>query len=193
MISSSEARKLSHQFLAKYPKRYTHVEYVAKLSEELATHYHADKENALIASYLHDITKYYTINQAKTELQKYYSDEEILEWPIPTWHSLTAEIYARRHLLIDNEDILNAIKFHTTGRPEMSVLEKIIYVSDFAEASRDFENADIRNLAFLSLDKAMLEILIKTKKHLEKTHQTMMHFSKDAIVYYQTRLNGGNE
>jgi predicted HD superfamily hydrolase involved in NAD metabolism len=191
MISSSEARELAIQFLVKFPNRLIHTESVAKLSEKLAIHYHEDPEKAMVASYLHDLTKYFSKEQAFTLLTKYYSKAEIKMWPVQTWHGLTAEIYAKDHLLIDDPDILNAIKYHTTGRPNMSLLEKIIYVSDYAEELRTFETKEIRELTFLNLDLAVYKILILVKNHLDLTNEKVMDLSIEAIKYYQNRINGG--
>jgi predicted HD superfamily hydrolase involved in NAD metabolism len=191
MISSGEARELAVQFLAKVPKRLSHTESVATLAKKLAIHYHEDSEKALVASYLHDITKYYSKERALFLLSKYYSKAEIKMWPIQTWHGLTAEIYAKEHLLVDDFDTLNAIKYHTVGRPKMSLLEKIIYVSDYAEELRTFETKDIRELAFHNLDLAVYKVLVSVKNHLDLTNEKVVGLSIDAIKYYQNRFNGG--
>lgn len=193
MITSSEAKSIANLYLMHHPRRLHHVEMVAKLASELAFHYHVSTEDALIASYLHDITKYLSLNQANSLLREYYTMEEIENWPQPTRHSLTAMILAKSQFSIDNIDILNAILYHTTGRANMSLLEKIIYVSDYAEESREFETESIRRAAFRNLDEALLSVLLRVRSHLVKTNQIIMPLSDEAIQFYQNQTKGENE
>jgi len=193
MITPQEAKSVASLYLSQNPHRLHHVEMVAKLAFELAGHYHVSTDHALIASYLHDITKYLNNNQANQLLSKYYSLDELSIWPLPTRHSLTGMIIAKEKFQVDDEDILNAILYHTTGRPNMSMLEKIIYVSDYAESSRDFETESIREVAFIDINQATLSVLLRVHNHLIETNQTIMPLSKEAILFYQNQILGGNE
>ena len=76
------------------------------------------------------------------------------------WHAVTGAIYVQRVLRVDDEDIRNAIRYHTTGRAGMSLLEKIIYVADCTSEERDYKGVDkIRKAADSSLEAAMEEAL----------------------------------
>ena len=73
------------------------------------------------------------------------------------WHSISGSVYIRTKLGINDEDIINAIRYHTTGRAGMSLLEKIIYTADFTSAERNYNGADImREKSQRSLEEAMI-------------------------------------
>ena len=83
------------------------------------------------------------------------------------WHSIIAPIIARKVFEIEDEEILNAMRWHTTGKENMTNLEKIIYLADLIEPSRKFEGVDeIRELAYKDLDLAMLKALTHTTIYL---------------------------
>ena len=88
---------------------------------------------------------------------------------------------------IKDPEILSAITYHTTGKPEMSVLEKIVYIADYIEPGR-FKApnlAKIRKLAFQDLDECMYEILKDTLIYLEENPKDVDSATKDAFVYYK--------
>lgn len=88
---------------------------------------------------------------------------------------------------IENEEILSAIMFHTTGRPEMTVLEKIVYIADYIEPMRfkapNLEH--VRKLAFQDLDECMYEILKDTLAYLEENPKEIDRTTEDAFHYYK--------
>ena len=69
----------------------------------------------------------------------------------------------------------------------MSLLEKIIYVSDFIEEGRDFVDDDLRELAMKDLDLTVLKIMLRTKEYILKNHQSFSNLTEDAIQYYQNK------
>ncbi len=138
--------------------RYKHSVNVAKEAKYLAKLYGADEHKAEIAGILHDITK---------EMPKEEQLQIILESGIildnvkmeapKLWHGLTGSLYVQKHLGIEDEDILNAIRYHTTGRAGMSVLEKIIFVADFTSEERTYKGiGTMRKKSRKSLEEAML-------------------------------------
>ena len=140
-------------------KRYIHSVNVAKEAVRLAKKYGADVEKAEIAGILHDITKE---TSAEEQLQIMLSSDIILsdiERTTPKlWHAISGCAYVKSELGIEDEDILNAIHYHTTGRPNMSLLEKVIFVADFTGAERDYEGVDeMRKAANTSLNDAILQ------------------------------------
>lgn len=138
--------------------RYTHSVNVAKEAKLLAKRYGADEEKALVAGVLHDITK----EMPKEEQLQIILDSGIIldnvKLSAPKlWHGLSGSIYVKEKLGIDDEDILNAICYHTTGRANMSLIEKIIFVADFTSEERTYKGvATMRKKSRKSLEDAML-------------------------------------
>ena len=138
-------------------KRYNHSVNVSKKAIYLAKKYGADVKKAEIAGLLHDITK----QTEETEQLQLISDAEMklsaLEFDNKKlWHALSGAAYLKTKLNIDDEEILNAVKFHTTGRSEMSLLEKIVLVADMISDDRtSAESVKVKKIAEESLDKAV--------------------------------------
>ena len=139
-------------------RRYTHSVNVAKSAVELARHYGADVEKAEIAGILHDCCK----EIPKEEMLQIIMDGGIILDAVEKdasklWHSIAGSVYARDFLGIKDTDIINSIRYHTTGRANMTLLEKIIFVADFISAERDYNGVEImRDKAFNCLEGAML-------------------------------------
>ncbi len=138
-------------------KRYIHCVNVAQKAVYLAKKYGAGVDKAELAGLLHDITK-----QMDNDLQlKIISDAGMRLSPIEfrnknLWHAVSGTAYLKTKLGIDNEEILNAVRFHTTGRAGMSLLEKIIFVADMISDDRtSVESQKIRDVVEGSLDKAV--------------------------------------
>ena len=91
---------------------------------------------------------------------------------------------------VDNDDIINAISFHTTGRPGMSLLEKIIFVADYIEPGRNkaLNLNEIRALAFMDLDKALLRILEDTLLYLENSEDEIDECTQITYIYYKSNV-----
>lgn len=191
-ISVESIKSLVEQSLSSHPRRFSHIQQVAILAEKLALFYNQEVEDALIASYLHDVTKYYSKKQAIKLIEPYYSLDEIDLWEEWTLHALSASCFART-LGITNENIINAIKYHPTGRPNMSPLEQIIYISDYCEVSRSFDTSHILNIVYQSLDLACYMILKEKIEHIEQHQRTVMPISYQALEFYRNRSIGGNE
>ncbi len=192
MIEVAFVKELAYSALEKHKARWNHTEHVAALANRLALHYGADPRKAEIAAYMHDVTKYWPVEKAKQVAATYYSTEFIDSYPQPTLHAISSAAYAKSQG-IEDEDIIHAILFHPTGRKQMSLLEKILFVSDYAEESRSFYNQDIAKTAFVNLDKAVYDILLGKMKHLKQSSQTISSNSLEALAHYQNLLNGGME
>lgn len=140
-------------------KRFKHSLRVAETAVKLADNYGLDPKKAYLAGLIHDCAKY----NEEAYIKKYNIDFSI--YPVssikdPVLHSFLGAEVAKKVYNIYDRDVLKAIEYHTTGRPDMSDLEKIIFIADAIEPARDFEGIDkIRKLAFESLNKAMLNLL----------------------------------
>lgn len=147
-------------------KRYAHTKAVLKLATELATKYGENIENAMLAAILHDITKEEADEIQLQILKK--SDimvDDIVYKNNNLYHSITAYLFAKNILNINNNDVLNAIYYHTTAREKMSLLEKIIYVADSCAYDRSYSEVEaIRQLCFDNLNKGLIEIIESTIK-----------------------------
>ena len=155
-------RQLAQNALSE--KRFRHTLGVASAAEKLAAHYGLDANKAVVAAFLHDIAKEETFER---QLQ-YCAEFGILlsdfEKKSPKLlHALTAAGYAKHRLHVTDTEILDAVRYHTTGRKYMSGLEKVVYLADFIEENRNFPGVDeVRAIAYQGLDGAMIAALANT-------------------------------
>ena len=134
-------------------KRLLHTLNVGYLSAHLAGLYGCDKDKALIAGALHDCAKELPIEQ-QLEMAKEYSGDLFTDKKIV--HSSAGATFAKEELGIEDKEILDAICYHTTGRGNMTVLEKIVYLADKIEPSRNYMDlGPIREAAEKDLDEAV--------------------------------------
>ncbi|MDO5397276.1 MAG: bis(5'-nucleosyl)-tetraphosphatase (symmetrical) YqeK [bacterium] len=148
------------------PKRYIHSLGVCDTAVKLAKQFGVDKEKAYLAGLLHDCAKCFE-HEKQLELCKEYGIELsgiTLECPAVIHAPLGAAV-ARAEYGIDDEEILQSIALHTTGGCNMTKLDKIIYIADMIEPSRDYKGVDgLRKEAGKDLDSAMLTALQSTLK-----------------------------
>ena len=148
--------------------RLRHSLSVCDTAVALATTYGANIESARIAGLVHDCVK----NMKDTELIKVAIEHEVQLDEIcllnpSILHGLVGSIVAREVMGIEDEDILNAIRYHTTGRKNMSILEKVIYIADYIEPLRKFSGVkELRNLSVVDLDAAVIQSLENTIKYV---------------------------
>lgn len=141
--------------------RYFHTECVAKQAKLLAKQHVADEDIACLCAYLHDIMKCLP----KQELLHYLKRNGILlsdiEKKIPsTWHAIAGAIYCEQELGIENKEIIDAVRYHTTGRKDMTLMEKIIFTADATGEDRDYKGVEkIRKESFEDLDRAVWSCL----------------------------------
>ena len=141
--------------------RFRHSVNVAREAVRLAARYGGDPDQAELAGLLHDVTKDMSKKEQLDLMARWGLTFSVYEEHAPKlWHAVTGAIYVQRVLRVDDEDIRNAIRYHTTGRAGMSLLEKIIYVADCTSEDRDYKGVDkIRKAADSSLEAAMEEAL----------------------------------
>ncbi len=143
-------------------KRRVHTEGVRATAIELAHKYGADEQKAEIAALFHDMYRgvpesslnYYVKHLGLDD--KYLNNRNLA-------HGKIAAIVMKRDFDVEDEDIINAVSYHTTGRAGMSKLEKVIYLADAIEPNRNYPSVDeLRELAKVDLDKACLACLTHT-------------------------------
>ena len=138
--------------------RYNHSLGVAEMARILAEKHGEDTHRAYIAGLVHDITK----NTDKEEQLQIIANGGIIlsleeKNNSKLWHAVSGSVYVRDELGFDDEEIISAVRWHTTGKAGMTILEKIVYVADFVSFERKFPGVDfMRELAYEDLDKACL-------------------------------------
>lgn len=140
-------------------ERFAHSLNVAQEARRLAQKYGADPEKAYTAGILHDIMKNSPPEEQLAVLEQAGAVLTADERANPKlWHAMAGEAYARTALQVKDADILRAIRYHTTARAGMSVLEKVLYIADFISADRDYNGVEeMRAAAGVSLEAAMLK------------------------------------
>ncbi len=138
--------------------RRTHSLNVAEEAVRYAEKYGGDVEKARLAGLLHDVTKETDFDRQLQIIENGGIMLSELERRSPKlWHAISGACYVRDVIGIDDEDIFNAIRFHTTARAGMSQLERLIFLADFTSAERDYPDIDvIRAHAEESLEDGML-------------------------------------
>lgn len=139
------------------PKRIPHVRGCEEEAVRLAKRWGEDSEKAAEAAILHDITKKLNLREQLILCGKYGIIPDTLEANSEKLlHSKTGAAIARERFGVSDE-VYESIKWHTTGKADMSLLDKIIYMADYIEPNRDFDGVDaLRELAYTDLDKAMV-------------------------------------
>lgn len=172
-------------------KRFEHTLGVTYTAACLAMCYDIDIERAEIAGLLHDCAKCLS-NDKKVSLCKKQSIEiNMTEAKNPFLLHAKAGAYLAEHKYgIRDEDILNAVRYHTTGRPGMSMLEKIVFIADYIEPGRNHSSRlpELRRLAFQDLDKALVEILKDTLRYLKGTGNDIDPMTQRTYDYYRKNL-----
>ncbi len=137
-------------------KRVAHVLGCENEAVSLANRWGEDPERAAVAGILHDITKKLSAEEQLKLCEKYGIINDAAEVANPKLlHAKTGAAFARELFGIE-DDIYGAIRWHTTGKPDMTLLEKIIYLADFVEPTRDFPGVEeLRELCFEDIDAAM--------------------------------------
>lgn len=176
-------------------KRFLHTLGVCHTSACLAMCYGEDVKKAAIAGILHDCAKCMSEEEIKQECIKYHIEMSEIEERNPyLLHGKLGAFYAKEEYNINDEDILNAIIYHTTGHPNMTLLEKIVFIGDYIEAGRkDIPGLkNIRAMAFKNIDQAVYMTLNNTLNYLEDQLKLGKQveidpMTKKAYEYYQLK------
>lgn len=174
------------------PKRFEHTQGVAGEAVKLAKLYGVDEKKAYLAGLLHDCAKDYSGKDKLRMCEKLGIElDSIMINQSDLTHSFLGAVLAKDMFGIEDEEILNGIKYHTTGRAGMSDLEKIIYLADFFEPSRAyFEGRDeIKRLAYENLDRAVAFSLEHTINYNKKKNRLIHPLSLEALEYYKKSVN----
>ncbi|RYM05287.1 HD domain-containing protein [Sporolactobacillus sp. THM7-7] len=161
-----EARRAIKELLPE--KRYTHSLGVSETAGRLAEKYGAEPAKARLAGMLHDIVKYFSDERLEAMIRR-RSDisDNYLNYSSKLWHAPCGAAYVQETYGIDDPEVLCAMTYHTTGKRNMTELDKIIFLADYIEPGRDFPGVEeVREAASRSLNEAVFLELQKTIVHL---------------------------
>ena len=166
------------------PNRVAHVLGCRDTAVAMAKHWGADEVDAARAGLLHDITKALDGPRQLTLAGEYGIILNAFQQKNPkTLHALTGSLVAE-HLFGENDAVVQAIRHHTTGKADMNLLEKIIYVADYMEPNRDFPGVEtLRELAFTDLDAALKLGLTMTLNLLNQRRSEVSPESREALAW----------
>lgn len=167
-------------------KRYTHSVNVASEAQKLAKLYGADPQKAYIAGLIHDVCK---------EIPHTEQEEFMLEGDMmlsgaelsskALWHGPAGAYYIKTYMEIEDEDIINAVRYHTVGRSGMSLLEEIVYMADLISEDRSYKDVEkLRKTAYSDLNKAMHEALCFGIRNVAEKGGYIPHYTVDAYNQY---------
>ncbi|MEG2353689.1 MAG: bis(5'-nucleosyl)-tetraphosphatase (symmetrical) YqeK [Clostridium sp.] len=165
--------------------RFNHCIGVYETCKKLAHYYGADEEKSALAGLVHDCAKHMRADKMIALLES-HGEEITLEVKnnIQVMHGYAGAYLAEEIFEISDEDILNAVKYHVTGRENMSLLEKIVFIADYIEPGRDFLGVEeARVLAYEDLDKALLYALDNTINNVVKSGYFLYTKTIDARNY----------
>lgn len=173
-------------------KRFIHSMNVSKAAQMLADIYGADSQKAKLAGLMHDIAKEMTpeehmdILKDSPEIMK-----ELENISVKLWHGPVGSLYLKKKYGINDDDVLNAICYHTTGRKDMSLLEKIIFVADHISEERKWPDVTyLRGLSKVDLEGAMLA---KLSTSIKRCLSAGMEINKNTFETYNQIVSKKNK
>lgn len=169
-------------------KRYEHTIGVMYTAASLAMCYGTDTEQALKAGLLHDCGKYGSGGEQLKRCHELKIELTEAEKKMPALvHAKLGAYYARNLYEVTDVEILNAIRYHTTGRPGMTMLEKIIYIADYIEPGRPLISglAEVRRIAFRNIDRAVFMASGNTLNYLKNSEKCIDPVTVDTYEFYK--------
>lgn len=184
--------KISKELQKKLDKeRYEHTLGVMYTASALAMCHNANLEQALLAGLLHDCAKCIP-NDKKIKLcRKYHLEVSDVELQNPSLlHAKLGAFMAKKKYHVEDYEVLGAIKSHTTGKPAMTLLEKIIYIADYIEPGRtELPNmAEVRSLAFHNIDECLYRMLEDSLEYLKSKNLPVDKMTEKTYNYYKKML-----
>ncbi|MBP5242357.1 MAG: nicotinate (nicotinamide) nucleotide adenylyltransferase [Clostridia bacterium] len=163
------------------PSRAEHSKRVCLLAVKKAEQFHIDKNKAFLAGALHDVAKNLPLDDKR--LQGFVPPKDV---PMPVLHQFSGAYVLEHAFGVTDEDILNAVRYHTSGRAGMSDLEKLIFLADLLEEARDFPHVEELRAAFdRSLNECMRLSLEHQVKYLQEQGGEIYPLTLQAYEYYK--------
>ncbi|WP_062355670.1 bis(5'-nucleosyl)-tetraphosphatase (symmetrical) YqeK [Bacillus kwashiorkori] len=159
-------------------KRFLHTLGVVKAAKQLANKYGGDINKVELSAIFHDYAKYRPVEEMRQIIIEQQLPKQLLNFHTELWHAPVGAYLVEREIGITDVEILNGIRYHTTGRPNMTLVEKIIYLADYIEPNRQFPGVDeVRQLAEKNINQAVLQATKNTIQFL---------LEKNSLVYPDT-------
>lgn len=178
-------------------ERYQHSWQVSKLAEEIAESYHIPSEKAKISGLIHDCAKDFSYHELQNLMEKYHIHLTEIEKCIPgIWHAYVGAELAKELFEIHDQEMFNAIKYHSTGFISLSLLGKIVYVADKIEPGRKMNHTGkIKEMVWSDIDQAMLVLLNLELEYLISKNEVIHPntFETRNKILYEHRLRLTNE
>ncbi|HIW12310.1 MAG TPA: bis(5'-nucleosyl)-tetraphosphatase (symmetrical) YqeK [Candidatus Salinicoccus stercoripullorum] len=168
-------------------KRYKHSKRVAETAEQMAKIFEGNADKCYLAGMLHDYSKYDELSDMYQYVTEYELDPNLLSFKSEVLHGPVAAVRMREEFGVDDEEIFQAITNHTSGRAQMMLNEKIIFVADYIEPKRSQPGVDyIRDIVFekQDLDFAVYEITKANILHLVAKDRPVYMRTVDCLNYY---------
>lgn len=167
--------------------RYQHTIGVMETAISLAERYGANEEKAEKAAIFHDYAKFRPKEEMKQIIIEQGMPSELLLYNSELWHAPVGAFLVQKEVGIEDEEILDAIRFHTSGRVNMTLLEKVIYLADYIEPGRHFPGVEeVREMAKENLEQALIKSIQNTILFLMKKGQPVFpatfHTYNDLIM-----------
>lgn len=172
------------------PERYRHTLGVAYTAASMAMVFDEDLEKAYRAGLLHDCAKGFSLEEQRDLCRKYgLCLEGALTDSPQLMHSALAPFLAKSEYGEHDSEILSAVRYHTTGRMAMSLLEQIVFIADYIEPNRKMIPglSEIRKLAFCDLEKCTYKILTRTIAYLKQCGQKIDQGTEETCQYYEMK------
>jgi predicted HD superfamily hydrolase involved in NAD metabolism len=171
-MEREEALKLVKEQLTDH--RYQHTLGVMETAIALAKQYGGNEQKAELAAIFHDYAKFRPKDEMKEIITGQGFPQDLLEFNSELWHAPAGAYLVEKEAGISDREVLEAIRYHTSGRPGMTLLDKIIYLADYIEPGRHFPGVEeVRDMAKENLDKALIKAIQNTITFLLKKNQTI--------------------
>ncbi|MEE8822174.1 MAG: bis(5'-nucleosyl)-tetraphosphatase (symmetrical) YqeK [Lactobacillus amylovorus] len=155
-------------------KRFKHCVRVSETARKLAKLNGYDEDKAALAGFVHDYAKQVSVEEYRKVIKEQDFDKDLLNWNRAIWHGIVGTYFIEHDLKIRDPEILTAVRRHTTGDTEMTMLDKIVFMADFIEPGRDFPGVDeARKITYANIDEGVgyqlahtLEFLVEKRKRI---------------------------
>ena len=175
-----------HFIIYNKEKRFLHSLRVVEMALTLndVHHLNINPELIKVAGLVHDYAKVYKEEDLKKLVLENFNDD-LVNFP-DVYHALVGDIIVKEKLEITDCDVLDSIKYHTTGKENMNDLTKIIYLADYIEVGRNFcEATRVRMIAMKNLDQAIYEMTKNTIDYLKSRGFAVYHKTYETYNYYK--------
>lgn len=173
------------------PHRLEHVYGVRETALAFGKKFNLDLHKLELASLLHDMTKYYSHEQHVEIIQKHFenSDQILKSFNPQILHAFSARIYAQEQYGIEDVDVLDAIQNHTVGAPDMSLYEKVLFISDYTEPNRTYDSCvKVRQIAQINIDLAVFIAINDSITFYENLQDNIPDIAYQARRFYKKVL-----